>query len=132
MHIYGQEIWHDEALIIGTEESLIAMRDAIDEAIKKGRGETTTCASDFEGYRTIVVKTEEKDIKGEYWQSLDLPYSSEDFKNENPLQKDDIIDYDIVKEEQIKEHLKQKEEWKKQSDEMVEKIMKSIKNKKAE
>lgn len=57
LHIYGQWSWHMPAEITGTIAGLTALRDAIDEAIKRGKGEAGAYVIDGEGYSITVQKT---------------------------------------------------------------------------
>lgn len=61
LNIYGQETWHTEAWIVGNDVGLLALKDAIEEALRIYGGKTTTAkdkeplfASDGEGYEVIV------------------------------------------------------------------------------
>jgi hypothetical protein len=57
LHVYGQYSWHSEATIRGTKEGLVALRDALTEAIDySGRGSASVMASDGEGYRVQVER----------------------------------------------------------------------------
>jgi hypothetical protein len=60
LHIYSQEIWHDEAYIAGTHEALTLLRDAIDAALKTGTGRAECFVCDGEGYRIEVVATDDE------------------------------------------------------------------------
>ena len=57
LHIYGQFCQHDEATIIGTKESLMALRDAIDAAVADGRAVAEMVAADGEGYGLRIERT---------------------------------------------------------------------------
>lgn len=50
LHIYPQEFEHCDATIIGTRNGLLALRDAITEALEKGNSEATLLQNDGEGY----------------------------------------------------------------------------------
>ena len=63
LNIYGQEVWHREARIIGNSGGLLVLKTAIERALFQGRattetdvrdGETALFASDGEGYDVIV------------------------------------------------------------------------------
>jgi hypothetical protein len=85
LHLYAQACEHDEAMISGNRESLIQLRDAIDEAIKTEhngifRNPKTIMGmdtkSDFftkdgEGY-TVLIRCVEDD--GEF-DKYSLPYT---------------------------------------------------------
>ena len=57
LHLYAQYAHHMDAFIMGNEEGLIALRDAINEAIYPGKikSEVEVFCNDGEGY-TIYVK----------------------------------------------------------------------------
>jgi len=54
LHVYGQYMWHDDAVIRGTKTALLALREAIDSAIATGTGETEVFATDGEGYLVVI------------------------------------------------------------------------------
>ena len=64
MHQYAQGQWHDESLIYATREGLLALRDAIDAALKEGHGFTTASPRDGECYTALVVMASEEDFAG--------------------------------------------------------------------
>ena len=73
LHIYAQEIWHDEAYIAGTRDALHALRDAIDRALNHNAptvAEAFCC--DGEGYRIHVVPATEEQAD-----AMPVPYTDE-------------------------------------------------------
>lgn len=86
LHIYAQDHEHDGAWIVGSKEGLIALRDAIDQAIQTGVGWTPSgyesrgvMATDGEGYDVRVIQdnsgwgapvSESKTV----WDRLECPY----------------------------------------------------------
>lgn len=72
LHIYAQEIWHDDAYIAGTTEALKLLRDAIDAAIATGTGRAECFVCDGEGYRIEVVATTDEQID-----KMAVPYTDE-------------------------------------------------------
>lgn len=70
LHIYAQAFEHGEAFIVGTEESLLALRGAIDQALAANIGECDNFVSDGEGYSTYVIKV----VKDEA-ETLGRPYA---------------------------------------------------------
>ena len=54
LHVRGQFTYHAEATIRGTAEGLAALRQAIDDALREGRGEAEVFATDGEGYGITV------------------------------------------------------------------------------
>lgn len=61
LHLYGQAFWHDEAYIGGGRTALLALRDAIGEALHKGDGSAAVFVSDGEGYTVHVVAMSDED-----------------------------------------------------------------------
>lgn len=57
LHVYGQYLWHGEAVIRGTREALVLVRKAIDDALEGGEGYADLLATDGEGYQLVVVKS---------------------------------------------------------------------------
>lgn len=78
LHIHGQDYYHEPAFIVGTPESLVALKKAIDRALQKEAAISNTFASDGEGYSLVVIKVEDTD---KYWDNPLLPYSDEMCKN---------------------------------------------------
>lgn len=72
IHIYGQYQWHDDAFIVGDRDSLIALRNAIDKAIKGDKAGLDTFTNDGEGYTINIVVT-----PGDFFGTLKVPYSME-------------------------------------------------------
>ena len=72
LHIYAQEIWHDEAYITGTPEALAMLRDAINTALETGTGRAECFVCDGEGYRIEVVQTTDEQID-----KMVVPYTDE-------------------------------------------------------
>jgi len=94
LHIYSQFQWHDSAHIIGNEEALRRLRDAIDHALENGSAHTEAYTSDGEGFLTIVVKAEEKTIN-----ALTMPYQDEVAKGQGgPSSKMEPWDLEKVQE----------------------------------
>lgn len=79
LHVYAQEIWHDEAYIAGTREALEALRTAIDQALAAGQGHMQSFANDGEGYTVHVVQmTEDQADK------MKVPYTDEVATDKSP------------------------------------------------
>jgi len=72
LHIYAQEIWHDEAYIAGTREDLKMLRMAIDRALTDGRGQMQALVCDGEGYTIHVVLVSEEQAD-----AMPVPYTDE-------------------------------------------------------
>lgn len=74
LHIHGQYQWHAEAMIFGTMEALIALREAIDRAIvdKNGEAETEAFAGDGEGYGIKIRRVPRRAV-----QDQQVPYTAD-------------------------------------------------------
>lgn len=70
LHIYGQEVWHDDAWIVGGPEALQNLILAIARAINAGHSEQPYYVNDGEGYDLHVI-CEPVDQRHE------VPYSDE-------------------------------------------------------
>lgn len=77
LHIYPQEYWHTEAIVIGNRAGLEAMRNAIDQALEGlYTGVVCVFASDGEGYH-FIAHCHEADWQDDFWNTLGLPYQDE-------------------------------------------------------
>jgi hypothetical protein len=54
LHIIAQPAWHAPAFIVGTPMALTALRDAINEALAKGKATAVVEANDGEGFGVSV------------------------------------------------------------------------------
>jgi hypothetical protein len=73
IHIYGQAYNHSDAFIIGNEEGLIALADALDMVSAHWNDDTIAVnafACDGEGYKIIIKRTDDKEME-----QLELPYT---------------------------------------------------------
>lgn len=71
LNIYGQNIWYDEVLILGTEESLRGLVEIIEGVLENKEVGNTFKASDGLKYDVVVrVKEDEADS----WGDVELPY----------------------------------------------------------
>lgn len=77
VHLYAQYAHHMEAYIMGDEQGLIALRDAINEAICPGKikSEVEVFCNDGEGY-TIYVKLV-PDVFHANTNRLPVPYTAD-------------------------------------------------------
>jgi hypothetical protein len=74
LHVYGQDAWHDTVWIVGTEDTLIALRDAINNVLTGGLPDAvSTFCADGEGYQATVVLAESKEVANR----LLLPYKAD-------------------------------------------------------
>lgn len=97
VHIYGQQLWHDDATIIGTKDSLLQLRKMIDdslsdlklnqeakdlnlnqtlEAIGISLGDKPFFTSDGEGFRITVITMPDDNSR---WDRLAMPYLDTEF-----------------------------------------------------
>ena len=81
LHIYGQEQWHGNTYLVGNKAGLLELKNAIEQALDNGRGETTNKGSciytnDGEGYQVRVVLNDTI-WQSPFWENLALPYSWE-------------------------------------------------------
>ena len=72
LHIYGQQLNHDAAWLVGDKQALYELRDAVDRAIQDGNTCLDFEAQDGEGYSLYIAEVETKDMT---WEQLDLPYT---------------------------------------------------------
>jgi len=74
LHIYAQEWEHQKAYIVGSEDALNSLRDAIHTALREHTSESRVIfAADGEGYRVHFIALED----GQQWNRLALPYTDE-------------------------------------------------------
>jgi len=73
LHVYAQPFSHGDAWLVGNRDSLIALRDAIADALEGPvhAGSVHAFATDGEGYTAIVLLEEDP----EAWNRLLLPYA---------------------------------------------------------
>ncbi|PFN05110.1 hypothetical protein COK38_17980 [Bacillus cereus] len=86
-HLYSQQMWHDDAVIIANRESLLQLRNAIDRTLLQGEARYHSFTSDGEGYTTYIKCLG----RAEEWSELELPYSNQEYyipseEEEKPLQ----------------------------------------------
>jgi hypothetical protein len=72
LHVYGQHSWHDSAYVVGDKNALMALRDAIDEAIKNGIGKAHVFVADGEEYTLNVVEKNSDSME-----NMSYPYIAE-------------------------------------------------------
>lgn len=75
LHIYAQEIWHDDVFIVASRDALYNLQAAINDAMLKGSARFGAFASDGEGYSIYVILLDED--RRDSWNSLRLPYTDE-------------------------------------------------------
>ena len=91
VHIYAQYAHHMDAFVIGNEEGLIALRDAINEAIYPGKvkSEVEVFCNDGEGY-TIYVKVVPEIFHGDT-DKLPVPYTADYAQDKSGVNLGDIF-----------------------------------------
>lgn len=71
LHIYPQQMEHDEAYIVGTHAGLVALRDALTRAIERNNAvKCSAMPSDGEGYWVLIAP-----VDPAAFESMDQPYS---------------------------------------------------------
>lgn len=63
LHCYAQAFWHTEAYLSGGRGALLALRTAIDMALRDGSAECDLFTSDGEGYTVHVVAMSDADAE---------------------------------------------------------------------
>lgn len=72
LHLYAQELWHDEAFIAGSREDLELLRRTIDQALDQGSGRMQAFVCDGEGYTVQVVQ-----VTHEQADAMPVPYTDD-------------------------------------------------------
>lgn len=73
LHVYGPRMYHDDSFIVGTRESLTALRDVIDNALRKGQATGVFSVNDDEGYHLGVIRVEQHtlpELAAPYWEDF--------------------------------------------------------------
>lgn len=95
LHIYGQDTWHDDVHIVGTEEALKELRDTIDEALCGVPHTMDAFVNDGEEYGIKIICME-----GYWgtmaWRRLAVPYTADCAKE---IHVDTLWPWDIKEEE---------------------------------
>ncbi len=75
IQIYGQNAWHNSAVILADRDGLLALRGAIDRLLQTDKmSEHVNCyVSDGEGYHLFISKIEDS----KEWDKVELPYQAE-------------------------------------------------------
>ena len=76
LHIYSQYAHHCEAIIVGDREALIALRDALNQALTQGAGTSAAFTNDGEGYFACVRIASAGEM-----QTLTMPYTADYCQN---------------------------------------------------
>lgn len=80
IQIYGQNAWHDSAVILSDRDGLLALRGAIDRLLQTDKvSEYVNCyVSDGEGYHLFISKID----NSKEWAEAELPYQSDIAKSQ--------------------------------------------------
>lgn len=73
LHVYGPRLYHDHSFIVGSRESLTALRDQIDEALRRGQSVGVFTVNDDEGYHLGVIRAEHHtlpQLAAPYWEDF--------------------------------------------------------------
>jgi hypothetical protein len=65
LNLFPQTTYHADAAIVGTEDGLIALSNAITSALLFGKSEVKTFASDGEGYTLTIRNLNDNDFRNE-------------------------------------------------------------------
>ena len=82
LHIFAQHCWHSECRIVGNKNALTVLRDAIDEALRKGKAETGAMVADGEGY-SIEIEMCDADWESDKWMRRPVPYTADYAKDQS-------------------------------------------------
>lgn len=88
LHVWAQEMWHEEVFIIGNNDGLQQLRDVIGEALKgisaktDGRKRPALMTNDGEGFTVHVICDDKSDwnAKDGAWAKRAVPYTHESAK----------------------------------------------------
>ncbi len=70
LHIYGQQMWHDNAYIVGNRAALQRLQDQITQALQYGEKKDVFFPNDGEGYDLYVACVDDQFN----WENLEAPY----------------------------------------------------------
>lgn len=79
LKILPSKYWNGDVIIIGNNEGLEALKNAIDNAIKKDSGSNLVTETDGNQY-FVIVNQLESDMLNEDWQKLPMHYDEDDTK----------------------------------------------------
>lgn len=125
VHIFPQPDNHQEALIIGNKNGLIALRDAINKTLETGKGGCILMPADGENFECKILMNNE-DWQEPFWQRMKVPYAELADNNSTNFGPEIYTDYNLVKSEEIPKVEAEIERNRKTSEEWMQKIMDSI------
>lgn len=83
LHLYGQEAYHDDAYMVGTEEGLRALLQGLQQALVSGQGKAEVLVNDGEYYDLHIIRVD-GDWQGEAVSRLRKPYTWEGAQDGRP------------------------------------------------
>lgn len=76
LHIFPQGSWHDEVMIAGNREGLLALKNAVEKALNNERfGESHAFVNDGEGFTILVAQLHPSEMD-----AFKVPYTDEHAK----------------------------------------------------
>lgn len=100
LHSFGQADAHEEAIIIGNKRGLLALKEAIEQAINTGKGSCVLMPCDAENYEFQVLMNEE-DWQEPFWQRMKVPYSELTDTDPQTFGPDAYIHYELAQSKDI-------------------------------
>lgn len=76
IHIYAQEMWHNDAIIVGNRRALTKLKELIEIALDTGAAFGEFMHQDGEHFDLHVVM-DNSDWQSDSWKSRRLPYKRE-------------------------------------------------------
>ena len=96
IQIYGQNAWHDRAIIISDRDGLLALKGVIERLLETDKqSDYVNCyVSDGEGYHLFISKIDNP----EEWSKIEHPYTYEPAKSKDKLHADEYVDRETIQE----------------------------------
>lgn len=73
LHVYGQESWHSDSIVVGDKDALGQLRDAVERALREGEASFSSFASADDRFEVLVRLAEGAELLS----ALPLPYRAE-------------------------------------------------------
>ena len=73
LHVYGQESWHSESIVVGDKDALGQLRDAVERALRDGDASFSSFTSADDRFEILVKLA----VDAELLRALPLPYRAE-------------------------------------------------------
>jgi hypothetical protein len=74
LHLYGQESWHDDAIVVGGRTALGQFRDAVEKALRCGEASFSSFASALDRFEVLVKLADDAELL----RALPRPYRADD------------------------------------------------------